>query len=193
VYVTLGGYERRWIPPGSFGEDVSNVGVGHVFVSYDHGQHFTNISGNLPDIAANWTAIHNGKLLVATDLGVYIQTSSSLARSAVAGGRRGPAYAVLGRGLPAAPVFTLRADPGNPNRFLIATYGRSDWTYTFTKAKPKPKPQGGGGHRKHRLHCAAGQHKVTKRVHGKKKTVCVRRQISRRPKHPHGFTGAARR
>ena len=123
VYVTLGGYGRRWIPPGSFGENVSNVGVGHVFVSHDHGQHFTNISGNLPDISANWTALHNGKLLVATDLGVFIQTSAH--------GRGGPTYAVLGRGLPAAPVFTLRADPGNPNKFLIATYGRGDWTYTF--------------------------------------------------------------
>ena len=54
--MTLGGYGRRWIPPGSFGEDTSNVGVGHVFVSHDHGEHFTNISGNLPDIPANWTA-----------------------------------------------------------------------------------------------------------------------------------------
>ncbi len=125
IYVTLGGYERRWIPPGSFGENVSNVGVGHVFVSHDHGQHFKNITGNLPDISANWTAIHDGKLLVATDLGVFIQTSKRLGRKA--------AYAVLGRGLPTAPVFTIRADPGNRNKFLISTYGRSDWTYTFAR------------------------------------------------------------
>jgi hypothetical protein len=194
VYVTLGGYERRWIPPGSFGENVSNVGVGHVFVSHDHGQHFTNISGNLPDISANWTALHNGKLLVATDLGVYIQTSAGRAGSAGASRRAGPRYAVLGRGLPAAPVFTLRADPGNPNKFLIATYGRSDWTYTFTKSSRRPggrKP--GGKQRHHALHCPAGKHKVTKRRHGKTVTSCQRRKISRRPKHPRGFTGGAPR
>ena len=73
--MTLGGYERRWIPPGSFGEDTSNVGVGHLFVSHDHGEHFTDISGNLPDIPANWTAFHDGSVLVATDLGVYVQSS----------------------------------------------------------------------------------------------------------------------
>jgi hypothetical protein len=191
VYVTLGGYARRWIPPGSFGEDVSNVGVGHVFVSHDHGEHFTNISGNLPDISANWTALHNGKLLVATDLGVYIQTSASQAGSARAGSRGGPRYAVLGRGLPAAPVFTLRADPGNPNRFLIATYGRGDWTYTFTKSSSRHhrSRHHKRTHRHHRLHCAAGQHKVKKRVHGKTKTVCERRKISRKPRRPRGFTG----
>ncbi len=131
VYVTLGGYERSGFRRAPSGRTSSNVGVGHVFVSHDHGQHFTNISGNLPDISANWTAIHNGKLLVATDLGVYIQTSPG--RPGSAGHKGGPTYAVLGRGLPAVPVFTLRADPGNPNKFLIATYGRSDWTYTFTR------------------------------------------------------------
>jgi hypothetical protein len=122
IYVTLGGYERRWIPPGSFGESTRNVGVGHVFVSHDHGQHFTNISGNLPDVAANWTAVHGGRLIVATDLGVYIQRTRSL---------RHPRYSVLGRGLPLVPVFTVRVTPRNPNELLISTYGRSDWIYRF--------------------------------------------------------------
>jgi hypothetical protein len=189
VYVTLGGYGRRWIPPGSFGENVSNVGVGHLFVSHDHGQHFTNISGNLPDISANYTALHNGKLLVATDLGVYIQTSAGRAGSAAADRRGGPRYAVLGHGLPAAPVFTLRVDPANPNRFLIATYGRSDWTYTFTKSSSRHRSRHHKRTRPHRLHCAAGQHKVKKRVHGTTKTVCERRRISRKPRRPRGFTG----
>jgi hypothetical protein len=137
VYVTLGGYERRWIPPGSFGESTRNVGVGHVFVSHDHGQHFTNISGNLPDVAANWTAVHDGKLIVATDLGVYVQTSRKVAGD---GGTAGhPRYASLGRGLPLVPVFTVRVAPGHPNELLISTYGRSDWTYTFPSARHRHK------------------------------------------------------
>jgi hypothetical protein len=134
VYVTLGGYGRHWIPPGSFGERRANIGVGHVFVSHDHADHFTDITGNLPDITAEWTAVHNGKLLVATDLGVYIMTSPG--HPAKHGHRaRAPRYAVLGRGLPAAPVFTLRITPGNPNKLLVATYGRSDWTYTFPRTR----------------------------------------------------------
>ena len=40
VYVTLGGYGRRWIPPGALADDVSKVGAGHVFVSHDAGNTF---------------------------------------------------------------------------------------------------------------------------------------------------------
>jgi hypothetical protein len=87
-------------------------------------------------------------------------------------------------------VFTLRVDPGNANKFLIATYGRSDWTYTFTKpTKSTPGGRHHHHHHHHRLHCPAGEHKVTRRSHGKTRTVCARRKISRRPKHPRGFTG----
>jgi len=120
IYVTLGGYARRWIPPGALGDDVSNVGYGHVFVSHDAGENFTDISGNLPDIAANWTLIHNGALLVATDLGVYVAPTTA-----------GKAWSVLGTGLPNAPVFTLRTQPGNPDRVIAATYGRGVQQYDF--------------------------------------------------------------
>ncbi|MFL5821984.1 MAG: WD40/YVTN/BNR-like repeat-containing protein [Solirubrobacteraceae bacterium] len=202
VYVTLGGYGRRWIPPGSFGESVANVGVGHVFVSHDHGDHFTNITGNLPDVSANWTAVHDGKLIVATDLGVFIQKSGGTAASR----RGGPTYAVLGKGLPAAPVFTLRVAPGNANKLLISTYGRSDWTYTFTKTSGGHKPGGGhhhpGGHGPggptNQHHCRKGTHRVTRTVHGKKVTSCKRNRSRSRSHHKHpshkprksrGFTG----
>ena len=30
VYVALGAYSRRWLPPGAMGEDASKVGKGHV-------------------------------------------------------------------------------------------------------------------------------------------------------------------
>ncbi|HVA59284.1 MAG TPA: LPXTG cell wall anchor domain-containing protein [Mycobacteriales bacterium] len=120
VYLTMGGYGRRWIPPGALGDDTSHLGVGHLFVSYNGGQSFTNISGNLPDVPANWTLLHNGNLIVATDLGVYIDPPSALGQ-----------FSVLGTGLPRVPVFTLRADPGNANLLLISTYGRGDWTYRF--------------------------------------------------------------
>jgi hypothetical protein len=136
VYVTLGGYGRRWIPPGSFGEDTSNVGTGHVFVSHDHGENFADITGNLPDISANWTVVHNGQLVVGTDLGVYEQVSGSTAARATSA----PTYGVLGNGLPLAPVMTMRISPANPDLLLVSTYGRGDWVYSFTSNNPSLTP-----------------------------------------------------
>jgi hypothetical protein len=113
VYVTLGGYGRRWIPPGSLGDDVSEVGRGHVFRSTDAGATFKDISGNLPDIGADDAFPFRGGLVVATDLGVYFSSS-------VTGGR----YSVLGKGLPAAPVFRLNRSPRNSTELVAASYGR---------------------------------------------------------------------
>ena len=42
VYAVFNGYSRRWIPGG---------GVGHVFESWNGGASWTDISGNLPDVA----------------------------------------------------------------------------------------------------------------------------------------------
>ncbi|MGB8652240.1 MAG: hypothetical protein WCD35_16445, partial [Mycobacteriales bacterium] len=112
LYVTLGGYGRRWIPPGSLGDDVSKIGRGHVFKSTDAGATFKDISGNLPDIGADDAFPFNGSLVVATDLGTYI------------GGVNGGSYQVLGKGLPAAPVFRLNRSPRNPRELIAASYGR---------------------------------------------------------------------
>jgi hypothetical protein len=112
IYVTLGGYGRKWIPPGSLGDDVSKVGRGHVFKSADAGKTFKDISGNLPDIGADDAIVFNGALVVATDLGVYI------------GDTKGKHYQVLGKGLPAAPVFRLNRSPRSPRELVAASYGR---------------------------------------------------------------------
>lgn len=120
VYVTMGGYGRRWIPPGALGDSTANVGVGHVFVSHDAGEHFTDISGNLPDIPANWSLVHGGSLVVATDRGVYIASTTA-----------GGSWRRLGTGLPNAPVFTIRLQPGNPDRMIAATYGRGVYQFQF--------------------------------------------------------------
>jgi hypothetical protein len=123
VYVTLGGYGRRWIPPGALGDDVSHIGNGHVFVSHDAGNTFIDISGNLPDAPADWTLIHNGQLVVATDLGVFESAD-----------KNGGTWGVLGTGLPTVPVFTIRLSPSNPNLMIAATYGRGVYQYTFSSA-----------------------------------------------------------
>jgi hypothetical protein len=112
IYVTLGGYGRKWIPPGSLGDNVSKVGRGHVFKSTDAGATFKDISGNLPDIGADDAIVFNGGLVVATDLGVYI------------GDVNGKHFQVLGKGLPSAPVFRINRSPRNPRELVAASYGR---------------------------------------------------------------------
>ena len=119
IYVTLGGYSSHWIPPGAVGEDTSKIGTGHVFVSHDAGETFTDVSGDLPDAPADWVLLHAGKLVVGTDVGVFI--SSDLT---------GGTYSVLGN-LPALPVVHISEDPANPNRIIAATYARGIWAYTF--------------------------------------------------------------
>jgi hypothetical protein len=112
VYVTLGGYGRRWIPPGSLGDNVSRIGRGHLYRSTDAGATFKDISGNLPDIGADDAIVFNGSLVVATDLGVYI------------GDTQGRHFQLLGTGLPSAPVFRVNRSPRNPRELVVASYGR---------------------------------------------------------------------
>jgi hypothetical protein len=120
VYVTLAGYGRDWAFPGAVGEDTSKVGTGHVFKSTDAGETFADVSGDLPDAPASWSVLHNGHLVVGTDTGVYESCDNA-----------GGAYSVLGGGLPAAPISTLRFKPGDPDLLVAATYGRGIYTYRF--------------------------------------------------------------
>ncbi|HUR52345.1 MAG TPA: hypothetical protein VMZ11_09490 [Mycobacteriales bacterium] len=118
IYVTLGGYGRKWIPPGSLGDDVRKVGRGHVFKSTDAGRSFRDISGNLPDIGADDAIVFNGALVVANDLGVYI------------GDTNGRHFQLLGKGLPAAPVFRINRSPRSPRELVAASYGRGAYRIT---------------------------------------------------------------
>ena len=140
VYVTLAGYSRRWLPVGAIGEGTPNVGTGHVFKSTDAGQSFTDVSGNLPDVPADWTVVRNGQLVVGTDIGAFISAPSV--------SDAGQKYEVLGSGLPTAPVFTMelkpKSTPDEPDKLVVATQGRGVYTYEFKdqpktgEAKPPP-------------------------------------------------------
>ena len=129
VYVTLGGYARRLFAPGSFPGDVTpNLGGGHLYVSTDHGENFTDISGNLPNAPAQSVLFHNGQLIVATDVGVFV--SSTQATTALAPVVN-PAltYTLLGTGLPNAPVNHLAFAGGNPDVIVAATDGHGVYLY----------------------------------------------------------------
>jgi hypothetical protein len=130
VYVALGGYSRRWTPPGTLDRpDPNRVGTGHLYRSTDAGRHFLDISGNLPNTPVNWVTLRGDQLLVATDIGAFVS------RPGVACGHPASSscqsFEVLGTGLPASPVMTIRVAPHDRNLLTAATYGRGVWLYRF--------------------------------------------------------------
>jgi hypothetical protein len=111
AYVIFNGYSRRFVPGG---------GVGHVFETLNGGQSWTDISGNLPDIASDSLVLHSNKLALATDGGVF---------TAGAGQGAGTTWSRLGSGLPNAVVDDLTV---GPNGYLYAaTHGRGIWRFSF--------------------------------------------------------------
>jgi hypothetical protein len=121
VYVTLGGYAaRRWGAPGVEGEKATNLGKGHVYKSTNAGKSFVNISANLPNAPADAIIKRGKQLIVGTDIGAFISKNT-----------KGTKWALLGKNLPAAPVYSLQLKPGNPNLLVVATFGRGVYTYRF--------------------------------------------------------------
>jgi autotransporter-associated beta strand protein len=86
---------------------------GHVFFSSDAGQHWVDITSNLPDIPVWKLALdpRDGTLYVGTDLGVYVSVNG------------GVTWQVFGSGLPQVQVRDLFLDQSN-NTLTAATYGR---------------------------------------------------------------------
>ena len=111
AYAIFNGYSRRFIPGG---------GVGHVFETWNGGKSWTDVSGNLPDIASDALVISHGNLALATDAGVY---------TAQEGMGTHTAWSRLGSGLPNAAVDDLTV---GPDGFIYAaTHGRGVWRIGF--------------------------------------------------------------
>ena len=138
VYVTVGGYGRRWFLPSA---TAPGVGEGHVFVSKDGGATFSNLSGTgpqrLPDVPADTVLLRDDQLIVGTDVGVF---TSSL---------RGGTWERLGTGLPNVSVFDLNLDPTG-KKMVAATHGRGVWVFEFAAQAARPpvavtpvRPSGG--------------------------------------------------
>lgn len=123
LVVTLGGYSRRWVPPGTLQDEatLAEIGEGHVFKSTDAGETFVDISGNLPDVPATWVTLRGRQVIVGTDVGVFASSTNG-----------GTEYAPL-VGLPVVPISTMNLKPDNPNMLVAATYGRGIWLYRFSK------------------------------------------------------------
>ena len=133
VYVGVGGYQARWLKPNALDKN-PNVGKGHLFVSNDAGDHFKDISGNLPNTPINWLTRRAGRIIVATDVGIFITKPGTSCR-------KGCKFELLGRGLPRAPVFTVRVAACDKNLLTAAVYGRGVYTYRFGPKPRCPKPK----------------------------------------------------
>jgi hypothetical protein len=123
VYVTLGSSAARpFAPLGSLGDDASGAPGGYVYVSHDAGENFTDVTGNLPKIQATWVRVKGGQLVVSDAVGMFI--SKDLA---------GNDWAPLGNGFPTSPVYSFELEPGDPNKIVVASFGRGVWEYDFTQ------------------------------------------------------------
>lgn len=121
VYVALGGYSVRWVPPGTLHDTNENIGTGHLFRSTNGGASFVDISGNLPDVPATSLVVRGKQLIVGTDVGVFASDV-----------RGGQTYVPLS-GLPVVPVAAINLVPGNCDRIVAATFGRGIYSYQFAK------------------------------------------------------------
>lgn len=101
-----------------------------IYKTEDSGGHWTNISGNLPNIPLNWVRIdptNPNLIIVATDIGVFAATD---------GGVSGEQWKILGSGLPNVPVVQTKISPHK--NLIAATYGRDVWTLDISKLEVQP-------------------------------------------------------
>jgi len=107
VYVGFNGFSRRFTEgPGA--------GLGHLWKTTDGGATWADVSGNLPDVPVNDVLISNGKLVVATDFGVFTSAND------------GATWSRYGSKLPNVVVDQLTQDPNG--NLVAATHGRGAWT-----------------------------------------------------------------
>lgn len=122
IYVTLGSSAARpFAPLGSLSDDTTNVGGGYVYVSHDHGDSFSDVTGDLPKVQASWIRLKGSQMVVANAVGMFISKDLS-----------GKSWAPLGSGFPTSPVYSFEFEPADPNKIVVASYGRGVWEYDFT-------------------------------------------------------------
>jgi len=107
VYMAFNGFSRHFVEgPGA--------GVGHLYKSTDGGGTWIDVSGNLPDVPANYVVVGSGKIVLGTDLGVVISSNG------------GATWSRLGTNLPYTTALYLHLGPDS--RLYAATHGRGIWS-----------------------------------------------------------------
>ena len=117
IYVSLRQFIVQSVDPNVTGSE-------KIMVSHDAGDHFTDITGDLPRADAHRVSLRGSSLVVAaTDVGVFVSVPGS------------GHWSVLGTNLPQVPVRSMRLDP--TGRYVLAgAYGRGAWVYDFGSAAP---------------------------------------------------------
>jgi len=108
VYAIYGEYRRPWTAAPRSG--------GHVFESTDGGESWSDISGNLPAAAATDILILSEKLVVSTEVGVFVAETGNPTT-----------WSKLGTGIPNVAVNSLTLTPDGSS-IVAATYGRGLWS-----------------------------------------------------------------
>jgi hypothetical protein len=108
AYLSLSGWSRKWM----IGPD--DPGVVHVYETTTGGATWTDVSVGLPDVPMDDVVYENGKIVVATDFGVFTSADN------------GATWFRYGTGLPNVVVVQLTQDPNG--NLVAATHGRGIWT-----------------------------------------------------------------
>ncbi|HMV84359.1 MAG TPA: hypothetical protein PLD20_10295 [Blastocatellia bacterium] len=97
---------------------------GHVFLTANRGQSWTDISGNLPDVPVTSTAVNPNDantIYIGTDLGVFQTTNG------------GAIWERMGNGMPRVATFMVRYQAAT-NMLFAATHGRG--VFRLTTSRP---------------------------------------------------------
>ena len=100
---------------------IGGTGGTHVLKTTNGGQNWNNITGNLPNIAANSIVLRSASprlIIVGTDIGMF-QSSDE-----------GTSWVSLNSGLPAVEVYDLKYKQ-SAGIILAATHGRGCWTFNL--------------------------------------------------------------
>jgi len=108
AYLALSGFSRKWM----IGPD--DPGVGHVYETTTGGATWADVSVGLPDVPMDDVVYEKGKIVVATDFGVFTSADN------------GTTWYRYGTGLPNVVVNQLTQDPNG--NLVAATHGRGIWT-----------------------------------------------------------------
>jgi hypothetical protein len=125
VYVTLSGFSRAW-------HEAPGAGYGHIWRTTDGGATWTDVTGttgaadSFPDAPANRTLIApDGSLVVATDLGVFVDNVKT---DGLGHWKRLGLSDITATGnLPTATAVYLVASPDGKTLY-VATHGRGIWS-----------------------------------------------------------------
>ncbi len=100
----------------------------HVYASYDAGQHWKDIHGNLPNVPVYDIFVYPGRsdslLFVGTDIGVYATITA------------GATWERLGDDMPFIPVLDIDLD-SDKNRSIAGTFARGVQTFSLTELVKK--------------------------------------------------------